>query len=147
MPSDLLINSVTAKIWVEIWDDMGDAPDRTSNSVSFDVTLTLPGTPSISSISPSSAVAGSPDLTLTVVGANFVNEGATRYHSGVTWSVNGHDSFLTTTIIDSTHLTADIPTALLSNPTTAQISVQTWHFADDVPTSVSNFVSFKVRSP
>ena len=124
---------------------MGDIPLRKSDSVSFSVTIPSPGVPSISSISPTSAVVGSPDLTLTVTGSNFVN--ANRYHNVVAWSVNGNDTSLATTFVSSTQLTAVIPASLLLNPTAAKVSVQTWYFDNDTPTSVSNSVSFSVNSP
>ncbi len=145
IPAALLSNTVTAQVLVQTGDPIGDLPLRKSNSVSFGVIAPSPGVPSISSISPTSAVVGSPDLTLTVTGSNFVN--ANRYHNVVAWSVNGSDTSLATTFVSSTRLTGVIPAALLLSPTTAKLSVQTWYFDNDTPTSVSNSVSFSVNSP
>ena len=145
VPAALLRNPGTAQVFVQTGDPMGDIPLGKSNSVSFSVIAPSPGVPSISSISPTSAVVGSPDLTLTVTGSNFVN--ANRYHNVVAWSVNGSDTSLATTFVSSTRLTGVIPAALLLSPTTAKLSVQTWYFDNDTPTSVSNSVSFSVNSP
>ena len=68
----------------------------------------------ISAISPTSAPAGSPPLTLTITGANF--GGTSHNQSYAVWSANGRDTPLATTFVNSTHLTALIPTALLTNP-------------------------------
>src|SRR5207302_845412 len=65
-------------------------------------------------ISPVSAMAGSSDLVLTVTGSNFLS--ATHNKSVVVWSANGSDTFLATTFVSSTQLTAVIPAALLANP-------------------------------
>jgi len=145
VPAALLRNPGTAQVFVQTGDPMGDLPLGKSNSASFSVIAPSPGVPSISSISPTSAVVGSPDLTLTVTGSNFVD--ANRYHNVVAWSVNGSDTSLATTFVSSTQLTGVIPAALLLNPTTAKLSVQTWYFDNDTPTSVSNSVSFSVNSP
>jgi hypothetical protein len=61
--------------------------------------------PTITSISPTSAVAGSTGFTLTVTGTNYVSGQST-----VTW--NG--SPRTTTFVSATQLTADIPAADIS---------------------------------
>src|SRR5437868_15418298 len=53
------------------------------------------------SISPSSAPPGSPALTLTITGSDF-DEGPLL--SQVLWSVNGVDTLLSTSFLDSNHL-------------------------------------------
>ncbi len=145
IPAALLTRPDTAQVHVEIWDQMGDVPDFTSDSVGFSVNAPAPGTPSISSISPTSATVGSADLPLTITGSNFVHD-LTKYHSGVAWTVNGTESFLTTTFLSSTQLTAVIPAALMRSVVTAKVTVETWFFADDTPTSVSNSVNFSVNA-
>src|SRR5439155_783471 len=104
----------------------------------------LPPPPPNISISPTSAVAGSPDLTLTVMGSNFLGE--THNFSQAVWSVNSSTTLLATTFVSSTQLTGVIPAAVLLNPITAKLSVQTWYFDNDTPTSVSSSVSFSVNS-
>ena len=91
-----------------------------------------------------SAIAGSSDLQLTVIGSNFLN--ANLYNTVVLWSANGHDTFLPTAFVSGMQLIAFIPAALLTKPITANVSVQIYYFADDIPTSVSNSVSFAVVS-
>ena len=80
----------------------------------------LPPPPPNISISPTSAVAGSPDLTLTVVGSNFLGE--THNFSKAVWSANGSNTLLATSFVSSTKLMAVIPAALLRNPGTAEVS-------------------------
>src|SRR4029077_18409103 len=99
---------------------------------------------SISAISPTSAVAGSPDLTLTVTGSNFATGNAGGFHSSVVWSDN---TFLATTVVSDTQLTAVVPATLLINPGKVKISVQIFFFADSFPTAVSNSVVFTVNAP
>ena len=57
-----------------------------------------------------STVAGSPDLTLTVMGSNFPDGHHNK--SFVVWFVNDSGIYLSTTFIDSTQLTAVIPAKL-----------------------------------
>jgi hypothetical protein len=125
LPAPLLASAVTAKVRVEIWDAQGDAPIATSSSVSFQVTSTTP-TPSISSISPSTVAAGSPDVTITINGSNFGQYGHFIWSTAF-WTTNGnlHDTgtWLQTTIISSGQLTAVIPARLLQSPNSVQIVV------------------------
>jgi hypothetical protein len=72
-----------------------------------------PRIPSISSISPVSALAGSADLTLTLNGTNFMGL------STVLWS----GAPLPTVVVSSAQLTALIPAGDLAAPATAQVTV------------------------
>ena len=83
----------------------------TSGSVNF----TVNGAPTVTSISPTSANAGSSNTTLTVTGTNFVST------SVVQW--NG--TSLSTTYGGSTTLTATIPTAYLTTGGTFTVTVFT----------------------
>ena len=70
--------------------------------------------PTISSLSPSSATAGSPSFTLTINGSNFASG------DEIGWTlVTGSVSFpgTTATFVSSTQLTAQIPAALIASPT------------------------------
>jgi hypothetical protein len=125
VPAALLAAAVTAKVFVQTGDPMGDSPLRMSTSVLFSVTAASAATPSIISISPGSVTAASPDLTLTITGSNFVN-----YESVALWTTNPnnlHDygTMLNTTFDSDTQLTAVIPGALLRNPGFGQIVVLT----------------------
>jgi|SRR5581483_5747049 len=126
VPAPLLDNPLQAKVRVDVWDVMGDVPDATSSSVTFGVTTASAISPSITSISPSSAGAGSSQVTITITGSNFENQ---LLHTSVAfWTTdpnNLHDSgtMLGTTFVSSSQLTAVIPAALLQNPVSVQILV------------------------
>jgi hypothetical protein len=70
--------------------------------------------------------AGSPDVTITIDGSNFGHYGHFIWSTAF-WTTNGnlHDTgtWLQTTIISSSQLTAVIPAALLQSPTSVQILV------------------------
>ena len=129
LPAALLASAVTAEVRVEIWDVQGDAPLATSSSVPFQVTSTASSTaptPTISSISPSSVGAGSGDVTIAINGSGFGHFGH-FISSTAFWTTNGnlHDTgtWLQTTIVRSSQLTAVIPASLLQSPTSVQIVV------------------------
>lgn len=91
-------------------------PINAAKSFTFDV---LPPSPSIISLNPSAAVAGSGPMTLTVFGANFsASEGGPA--SIVTW--NGAD--LPTTYVSATQLTAQLSPALLATPADVTVRVR-----------------------
>jgi IPT/TIG domain len=81
-----------------------------SNGVSFSVT---PPPPTITNLSPSSAVAGGGSLTLTVTGTNFVSSAT------VQWNGNAR----TTTFVSSTQLQATITAADIASAGVARIAV------------------------
>jgi len=90
------------------------------------------GTPSANipmniSISPASAMVGTPDLTLTIGGSHTFTfaQGRVRYNT-VVWSQGGIDTPLLTTFVSSSQLTATVPAALLASPVTATIHVEIW---------------------
>jgi hypothetical protein len=104
----------------------GPAGGQTSNAFTF----TISGqTLTVTSVTPSSAVAGGPAFTLTVNGTNFTST------SVVQW--NGSNR--TTTFVDSTRLTAAIPAADIAQPGTATVRVVTG-------TANSNSVNFTAAS-
>ncbi|GIW01933.1 IPT/TIG domain-containing protein [Roseiflexus sp.] len=82
----------------------------TSNTETF--TINNPA-PTITALSPTSAVAGGPGFTLTITGTNFVNGSVVRW--------NGNDR--TTTFVSSTQLTATIPAADIATAGTANVTV------------------------
>jgi IPT/TIG domain len=90
-------------------------------------TPSTPG-PSIVSISPTEASAGSPEITLTITGLNFDHE--FKHTSIAFWTtdpknLHDHGTMLQTTLVDGGQLTAVIPGALLQTPTSVQIVVLT----------------------
>ena len=144
IPSVLLTNSIAAQVFVLTGDPMGDLPLEKAGPVSFGVTTPSPGKLLITSISPQGAAAGSLDLTITVMGANFI-EGVAHKHNVVVWTANGTSTFLVTTFVTSSELTAVIPAALLSNSVTAQLDVEVWDFMGDAPERTSNVTPFVVN--
>ncbi len=102
-----------------------------------------PPPPNIS-ISLNTALAGSPDLTLTLLGQHFLGE--TDNFSQAMLLANSSITPLATTFVSSTQLTAVIPSVLLSNALTAELFVQTGNPLGDLPLSKSNAVNFKVIS-
>src|SRR6185312_9209905 len=70
-------------------------------------------TPTISSLSPSGAIAGGPSFTITVNGTNFLNNSVVQFNS----------TALTTTFISSTQLQATVPAAQITFAGVAQIAV------------------------
>ena len=93
--------------------------------------VTPVSTPTTTSISPANANAGTPGLTLTVNGTNFISG------SAVTW--NGSNR--TTTFVNSTQLTAAITSADLGSAGTATVGVTTTGAA-----SVSNTQTFTINA-
>jgi len=98
-----------------------------SNSLSF----TLAGAATITSLSQTSAVAGSAAFSLTVNGTGFGS--ATGFSSVVEW--NGTP--LNTAVYSSVYLTAYVPASLLANAGSATITVATGSF-------VSNGIAFTI---
>ncbi len=72
------------------------------------------GLPVLTSVAPTTVGAGSGDTTLTVAGANFVSGASTVYWNGAP---------LTTTFVSTTQLTAVLPAAMTTVPTTGTVTV------------------------
>jgi hypothetical protein len=128
VPLALLTSSVEAKVRVEIWDRQGDAPEATSSSVAFSVTLPSSGGASITSISPSTVTAGSPDVTITITGSNFDHQflrTSVAFWTTDPNNLHDHGTMLVTTFVNSNQLTAVIPAALLEQPVSVQVLVLT----------------------
>ncbi len=105
-----------------------------------------PGSPTSSSItiSPSSAVAGSPDVVVTITGTNF--EGRRHNFSQAVWLANGSQTLLATTFVSTTQLTAVVPANLLISPVAAQVFVQTGDPMGDLPLRKSGPAGFTVTA-
>ena len=104
IPANLIASAGTTNITVT-------TPAGTSLGTAF--TINVPPTPTISSLSPSSATAGGDAFTLTVNGTNFV--------SGAV--VNWASTALATTYVSATQLTAAVPASLIANTGSASITV------------------------
>jgi hypothetical protein len=84
----------------------------TSNAVTFTVTTPVP---SLGSLVPNSAIAGSPAFTLTVNGGNFINTSVVQWNGGS----------LTTTFVSATQLTAAVPATDIATVGTSSVTVFT----------------------
>src|SRR5271156_4663330 len=91
-------------------------------------------TPSITSISPASATAGSPDLPITLTGTNFLSSATVTWFAG-----NGAQTVLSATVEGSTSIGAVVPSSLLSDGGTASIVVTNpgGHFSNSLGFSVN----------
>jgi hypothetical protein len=87
----------------------------TSGVLSFTISAPANPTPTLTSLSPTSATAGSAAFTLTVTGTQFIST------SQILW--NG--AALTTIYVSSTSLTAQVPASDLSSVGTVMVAVQT----------------------
>jgi hypothetical protein len=126
--------------------DFGDQP--VFREISDPVVNTLPATytlatlsitpisnpvPAITSLSPTSTLAGGAAFTLTVNGSNFVSGSKVRW--------NGVD--LTTTFVNAGQLTAQVPAANIQTAGAAAITVS----SPGTPLIVSNVFNFNVTNP
>jgi len=108
VPAGLLASASVASVTV-----FNPAPlGGTSSSLSFSI---LNPVPVLTALSPGSVPAGTGDLLLTLTGQGFVPSSAARWNGAP----------LSTSYIDSTHLTALVPAANLRQPARAVISVST----------------------
>ncbi|MFB3917713.1 MAG: IPT/TIG domain-containing protein [Terriglobales bacterium] len=105
---------------------------------------TFPSSANAISISPTSVVAGSADVLLTITGSNF---GSTRHNfSQAVWSSNGNQTPLATTFVSSTQLTAVVAANLLTSPVAAQVFVQTGDPMGDLSPRKSGSAGFTVTA-
>ncbi len=100
-----------------------------SNALTF--TINAPPAPTLSSLSPSSAVAAGPPFTLTVNGSGFVNG------STVLW--NG--STVSTSYVGGSQLTASIPANLIGSQGSASVT------ATNPGSAPSNALTFTINPP
>jgi hypothetical protein len=136
IPADLFSNTVTAQVFVQTGDPMGDIPLLLTNPISFSVIVPW------LTISPTSAPAGSPDLTMILTGQSFTS--AAHKFNRVVWFENGTATNLSITFVSSTQLTAVVPAGLLSTSGTAEVWVEIWDKMGDVPDFTSNAVNFTI---
>jgi len=92
-----------------------------SNALTFGINQVAVAGPVITSLSPSSAIAGGSTFNLTVIGTNFLSSGGI-FTAGPVVQWNG--SPLVTSFVSGTQLTAIVPGTLITNIGTASITVQ-----------------------
>ena len=96
--------------------DVAAAPQTGTNT--YQLMISGPAKPVLSSLAPNTAAAGSGDLTMQVNGTGFLTQ------SVVQWTpAGGSTSSLTTKIQSPTQLTATVPAALLASAGTAAVTV------------------------
>jgi hypothetical protein len=142
VPAALLREPVDAQVYVEIRDRVEGVVMRRSNEVAFTVMPAPPHRVRIDSISPTSAVAGSPDFTLSLAGSGF--RGKRHNNSAVEWSTKDSVTYLATTFVSSHRITATVPAALLRDTLVAHVYVLTGDSMGDFPLDHSNEVEFTV---
>ncbi len=101
-----------------------------SNALNF--TISSPGAPALTTLSPSTVLAGSAAFTLVVNGSNFV--------SGAVVNFNG--SARNTTFVNATQVTAAIPATDVAGVGTASITV-----TNPFGGGISNALNFTISSP
>jgi hypothetical protein len=93
-----------------------------SNSIAFIVNPPASPLPVTTSMSPTSAAAGSPSFTLTVNGSSFLPTSDPSGGSQVHWNMGATQSTLPIVSISSTQIQATVGTSLLVNSTTQPVS-------------------------
>jgi WD40-like Beta Propeller Repeat len=94
-------------------------PGGPSLAATFTINAVQNGGPLITSLSPASAAPGSGAFTLTVNGLNFVAPAAQTAGSTIAWNSGP----LTTTFVNSTSLTANVPASDIATSGSASVSV------------------------
>jgi hypothetical protein len=123
VPAELTREPVTAEIFVQDYDSMSDADFHMKNPVPFVVSQPE----SAWSMSPTSAVAGSGNVTLTVHGAEFDFEGVIQ--TRVAWTAGGQQTILHRAPGvegSATELAVTIPARLLVSPLSAEVAVESY---------------------
>lgn len=108
-----------------------------SNSIAFIINNPPNPVPSITSMSPTNAAAGSASFTLTVNGSNFLPTSDPSGGSQVHWNLGGTQSTLPIASISSTQIQATVGTSVLVNSTTQPVTAIVTVFNPPSPQSSS----------
>jgi hypothetical protein len=98
------------------------------------------------SISPGSALVGSPALTLTITGSGFTFVVGAVHYSIAVWSQGGVDTPLLTTFVSNSQLTAIVPAELLTSVVTAKVRVEIWDHIENTLVAASSSIPFQVST-
>jgi hypothetical protein len=121
IPASLIANAGTA--YVNTYQPQsGSGMNGLSNVLPFIINPAPNPLPSITSISPTSAAAGSPSFTLTVNGSSFLTTSNASGGSQVFWNVGSVQSTLPIVNITSTQIQATVDSSLLVNATSQPIT-------------------------
>ena len=115
VPASLTASPGTANITVHNGSGLG-AP--VSAPWAYTVGPATPGTPVVTSLSPTTATVGAAAFPLTVNGSGFTAAAV------VIWANGGTSTVLSTTFVSATQLTAQVPASLIAGAGTATITVR-----------------------
>src|SRR5262249_23958798 len=118
----------------------GTGNNGLSNSIAFIVNNPPNPVPSVTSMSPTSAAAGSASFTLTVNGSNFLPTSDPSGGSQVHWNLGPTQSTLPIVGISSTQIQATVGTSLLVNSTNQPVTAVVTVFNPPSPQSSSGGV-------
>jgi len=113
----------------------GTGTNGLSNTLTFVVNPAANPLPTVSSISPSSAAAGSPSFTLTINGGSFLPTSDPSGGSQVRWNLGSTQSSLPILSISSAQITATVDTTLLVNASSQPVSAIVTVFNPPSPSS------------
>jgi len=113
----------------------GAGTNGLSNVLSFIINPTPNPIPVITSISPTTAAAGSPSFTLTVNGSSFLPASDPSGGSQVHWNLGPTQSTLPIVNISSTQIQATVDTSLLVNATTQAVTATVTAYNPPAPQS------------
>jgi hypothetical protein len=111
-----------------------------SNSIAFIINNPPNPVPSITSMSPTSAAAGSASFTLTVNGSNFLATSDPSGGSQVHWNLGGTQSTLPVVSISSTQIQATVGASLLVDSTSQSVTAIVTVFNPPAPQTPSGGV-------
>ncbi len=94
-----------------------------SNSIAFVINPASNPVPTVTSISPTSAKAGSGDFTLTVAGTNFLAPAGGMGGSVVQWNAGAQQTSLTPSSVTSTQIQVTVPGTLIAAAGSATVTV------------------------
>jgi len=121
VPAALVANPGTATV-VTLNPFSGAGNNGLSNALSFQINPKANPIPTITSITPNNAPAGSASLTLTIVGTQFLPTTDPSGGSVVNFNLPSTQATLSNPTITATQITVTIPSSLLVNTTTASIA-------------------------
>jgi WD40-like Beta Propeller Repeat len=100
----------------------GTGTNGLSNALAFEVFSPPNPVPTVTSITPNTAAAGSAAVTITIVGTNFIPGSSSTSGSQVNWNTTTQTT-LTPTSITATQIQVSVPAAQLATQGTANVTV------------------------
>lgn len=143
VPAALLSTPGSASIAVALRDSIEQSTGGSGNHLEFTIAQRTPQTTQITSLEPASAVAGSGDTKVRILGTGLHRS----WHvvSVAVWVDGRQHTPLATSAVGDAELTAVIPAALLRTPTQAAIRVQLSDVMEGFPEGGSNDFAFAVE--